>query len=110
MTNKQLFKITLNYQGQNCIYHKHANHESIALRLACLDLANSANVNLMPILNYFQYDKKDNYKIERVKSKERRKIWLGTSWRQLKTIKKKGGVDNERNTNRQVSLSIKQEG
>jgi len=72
VTAKQLFKIILNYKGGNHTYHKHANHESIALRLACLDLANEAGVNLMPILNHFQYDKKDNYKIEKVKPKERR--------------------------------------
>ena len=72
MTTKQLFKIILNYKGGNHTYHKHANHESIALRLACLDLANEANVNLMPILNYFQYDKNDNYRIEKVKPKGRR--------------------------------------
>ena len=72
MTTKQLFKITLNYLGNNHTYHKHANHESSALRLACLDLADEANVNLMPILNYFTSDKKDNYKIEKVKPKERR--------------------------------------
>ena len=72
MTTKQLFEVTLNYQGGTHTYHKHANHESTALRLACLDLANEANVNLMPILNYFTSDKKDNYRVEKVKPKERR--------------------------------------
>ena len=71
VTNKILFKITLNYKGRTHTYHKHANHESLALRLACLDLANEAGVNLMPILNHFQYNKSDNYRIERFKTKER---------------------------------------
>ena len=72
MTNKILFKIILNYKGRTHTYHKHAKHESSALRLACLDLANEAEVNLMPILNHFQYNRSDNYRIERVKIKEGR--------------------------------------
>ena len=72
MTSKQLFKITLNYLGDNHTYHKHANGEDQALRLACLELADEANTNLMPILNYYLSNRRDNYKIEKVKPKEGR--------------------------------------
>ena len=72
MAAKPLFKVTLNYLGNVHTYHKYANGESHALRLACLDLADEANTNLMPILNYYLSNRKDNYSVEMVKPKERR--------------------------------------
>ena len=68
MSIKQLFKVTLNYLGANHVYHRYANGENHALRLACLELADEANANLMPILNYFTSNKKDNYRVEKVKT------------------------------------------
>ena len=72
MNQKQLFKITLNYHGRDHTYHRHANGEDHALRLACLALADEANTTMMPIFNYYVSNRKDNYKIERVNGNKRR--------------------------------------
>uniref|UniRef100_A0A6M3Y1E6 Uncharacterized protein n=1 Tax=viral metagenome TaxID=1070528 RepID=A0A6M3Y1E6_9ZZZZ len=65
------YKITLNYQGGIHIYHRHAQGEDHALRLACLALADEAKINLMPILNYYLSNRKDNYRIEKLKNKNK---------------------------------------
>ena len=72
MTNKQLFKITLNYHGNDHSFHRHANGEDHALRLACMALADEANTTMMSIFNYYISNSKDNYRIEKVSKKERR--------------------------------------
>lgn len=72
MTNKQLFKITLNYHGKDHTFHRHANGEDHALRLACMALADEAKTNMMTIFNHYISNRKDNYRVEKVNKKERR--------------------------------------
>ena len=72
MIIKQLYKITLNYHGNDHTFHRHANSEDHALRLACMALADEANTTMMSIFNYYISDRKDNYRIEKVNNKKRR--------------------------------------
>jgi len=72
MNLKQLFKISLNYHGQTHTYHRHAKSEDHALRLACMALADEANTTMMPILNYYLSNRKDNYRVEKVNDNKRR--------------------------------------
>ena len=72
MIIKQLYKITLNYHGNDHTFHRHANGEDHALRLACMALADEANTTMMSIFNYYISDRKDNYRIEKVNNKKRR--------------------------------------